>query len=53
VAKDGQSDEDSPAALLDDWFAGLRAEGAKPVKPVGVYQGFVYAYRAHRDGKTI
>ena len=53
VARGGDEDEGTPAAVLDAWLTGLREPGAKLVKPPEVYQGCWFAFKAHRDLKTI
>jgi hypothetical protein len=56
VARGGvEYEESAPSTTLDVWLKSAR-EGSKReqnLKPANYYQGCIYAWNAHREGKTI
>jgi hypothetical protein len=56
VARGGEEfAENSPTTVLDAWLkAMVEKRGAKnELKPANLYQGCIFAWNAHREGKTI
>ena len=56
VARGGEEFvENAPSTVLDVWLkAMVEKRGAKnELKPANLYQGCIFAWNAHREGKTI
>jgi hypothetical protein len=56
VARGGEEfAENAPSTVLDAWLkAMVEKRGAKnELKPANLYQGCVFAWNAHREGKAI
>jgi hypothetical protein len=53
VARGGvEYEDDAPATVLDTWLKGLK-EDKNGLRPGEYYQGAVFAWNAHREGKPI
>jgi hypothetical protein len=55
VARGGvEFDDDATQTVLDSWLkSAAERKGANELKPANYYQGCVFAWNAHREGKTI
>jgi hypothetical protein len=56
VARGGEEfAENAPSTVLDAWLkAMVEKRGSKnELKPANLYQGCIFAWNAHREGKTI
>ena len=57
VARGGVEYEDNhPTTVLDNWLKAIRENGEsikRELKPASFYQGSIFAWNAHREGKSI